>query len=288
MLHLKDKSIEDLILDIPTGSVPVKVSKEVLYKMDTLQSSEGINYISHKDLFEHFGNMLNKNKAGISFSPMAIETSNKVIMNINDQDIETSGMAAQRVSVRKVLAKFKSDVEFDGKYLTAAYAASYRENSFELCYALGFDVKICTNGNVLADHFMKRGGKTMQPQELDPYLTAWMTNYNDSVVRFKDFSRKLDETYLSEKNLNEFLGKMIQDVLLRPQKVTDTNVYTTAVKLLNASRENLFPRDDRGGLSLWNLYNHFTDALKNEELSSRFKKHGNIASYFEQKALEVV
>jgi hypothetical protein len=269
---------EQLLL-LPSGSIPQKITTDVLFGLDTIQNSEGIDYISHKDMFYHIGEKLDSNAAGINFSLDSIEVSNKTIFSISEKEDE------KRVSVRKVMAKFKSDVVWDneGKHLTILYSTHYKENRFEITYAIGFDVRACGNGNIIgASDIIRRSGKTMSPVELDPFLDSWLLRYEEKIDHMKHFTKKLSEIELPLKKSNEFLGKMIQDIVKKPQKISDANVFMDAMRHTNSEKNKLFGRDKKGNISAWNLYNNFTEALKGEELSSRFRKHANISEYFLQ------
>ncbi len=275
---------------IPVGSIPVRISKANLLTLDTLHNSYGEAYISNQSMFDHIWKKLDNDKMGIKWELASVEVSNKVVIDINDEDAALFDKNLQRTAVRKVLVKFRSSVEFEGKILTFLYSCHYKESTLELAYALGFDVKVCTNGNILADHWVKKAGRNMEPQHLDVFLDSWILNYDNSVQKFNEFTEKLENSFLSAHEVDRFIGTMLQDVVAKPQKITDLNVLTAAIMKMN-NREpnhNFFPRKKDGSTTLWHIYNHFTDALRNEELASRFKKHGNIASYFEQKCTEFV
>lgn len=267
----------DQILELPSGSIPQKINQDLLFRLDTIQNSEGIDYISHKDMFLHIGEKLDNNPSGINFDLDSIEVSNKTIFSLSEESEE------KRVSVRKVLVKFKSDVVWDnnGKHLTVLYSTHYKENRFEITYAIGFDVRACSNGNVIgATDIIRRSGKTMSPIELDGYLDSWLLRHEDKVEAMQEFTKKLSEVNLPLKRSNEFLGKMIQDIARMPQKISDVNVFMDAVRHTNNPENKLFNRAKDGSISAWNLYNNFTEALKGEELSARFKKHANLSDYF--------
>ncbi len=131
-------------------------------------------------------------------------------------------------------------------------------------FGIGYKVKVCTNLCLFTDG-TSLDIKVRSLEELEDSIGKLIegTNFNDQLRLLESF----DDYRLTQKQFATLLGKCrMYNHLPKDLKrdipellISDSQVSMVTKSYYNDDR---FPKDEDGGISLWNLYNLYTDAVK--------------------------
>lgn len=142
---------------------------------------------------------------------------------------------------------------------------------------IGQKVKVCTNMCLFTDG-TSLDIKVRSLEELEGEV-ATLINQTDFAGQIQALEQ-LDEYYLTQKQFATLLGKSrMYNHLPKTFKkeipellISDSQISTVTKSYYNDSR---FPKNEDQGISLWNLYNHYTGALKSSYIDSFIDRNLN-------------
>ncbi len=155
---------------------------------------------------------------------------------------------------------------------------------------IGHKVKVCTNMCLFADGTsldLKVRNLSDLEQEIAalinstdfPKQTELLESFGDYHLTQKQFASLLGKHRMYN-HLPKEIKKTIPELL-----ISDSQVSTVTKAYYNDDR---FPKDEEGGISLWNLYNLYTDAVKSSYIDSFMDRNLNASIFIQglMKALE--
>ena len=141
----------------------------------------------------------------------------------------------------------------------------------------GFKVAVCTNLCVWSDGYVGEV-KATSIEQLYKYIMAMLSVFD--AERQLDYMRRLMTTVLTEMEFATLLGKtkLYNNMTLKQRKgkpillLNDTQMSSVAKGYLS---DNEFGAYEDGSISLWNLYNLMTNAVKNSYIDKFLERNVN-------------
>lgn len=271
-----------------SSGIPVPVTKEFLFQSDTLENEKGLPVPTVREMFEIFEERLKGTLKDINWELKTIEASNMHLYKPADYVPEYDHLGKElpipfekaNKTITKFLVEWISDIEFEDEVrLYAIQSVHYRPRNVAISYAIGGNVKRCTNG-LIAGKFLKKFARTdFDADDITLHLRDWVRSHEDVVKQYTSFIQSQKEQYLSSQEVNQYIGAMIRNAVNQPQKIIDVKDFLQGVRNLN-DPQSVWPKNEDGGIDKWSLFNHFTESLKKAEISDRAEKHARITEYF--------
>lgn len=287
----------------PTDSAtPVRILPSILSQVETPANSRGRVPITHRELYEHFAQLVGANREGITFSPKTLQGANmslsippellkevqghtgKKSKNIEDTDeVEIIPFGQMTKVLHRSYAEFNSNVEFasiDGMMhnLSALYTANYTPKGLQLGYAISLNNQVCSNGMVRPEYLFQKSGMDLDMRMFDRELKLWLLESQDILAQWQTFVNQLSEQYMTSDDLSQYVGELYRRSVIKSQPVDITTLNNAMREMHNP--QTLFPLDSNGGTSKYFLYNHLTTVLNTTEISSLIRTKSAVSKYF--------
>ncbi|MFT4801903.1 MAG: hypothetical protein ACI93N_001678 [Flavobacteriaceae bacterium] len=146
---------------------------------------------------------------------------------------------------------------------------------------IGFKNQVCTNLCVSTDGFIAEL-RVSSIEELQQKIIQLFTSYDAEKHLLQ--MKLLQEQYLTEKQFAQILGKarlynyLPKDLKQQlPQFTFNDSQLNTVAK--DYYEDKSFCREDNGNISLWNVYNLFTGAVKSSYIDSYLERNVNAHTF---------
>lgn len=158
---------------------------------------------------------------------------------------------------------------------------SYGNSLQRFKFGIGYKVKVCTNMCLFTDG-TSLDIKVRNLEELDKEIAKLVngTDFNKQL----DILESLDEYHLTQQQFATLLGKSrMYNHLSKEMKkeIPELLISDSQVSMVTRSYYNdqYFPKNKDGGISLWNLYNLYTDAVKSSYIDSFMDRNLNAYTF---------
>jgi len=165
--------------------------------------------------------------------------------------------------VTTMFAEIRMNKEEDKEYCKTIYVLNSTNKSIALRIGLGYNMSICSNGMIInSDVDIKKRHTGDIENSLHTMLEEIKTFIASDDTKLDAFIEDMRGIELPRYIQNAFFGNMLE--------VLPQGVVIAAIKYRD-SDDNLFPIDEEGFATVWDLYNWFTEAIKIGDHKNKLK-----------------
>jgi hypothetical protein len=208
--------------------------------------------------------------------------SNKQIIDLIYEQGDKNGLIPVNSSykVAKGGNMLIGNVDFQGSNgelgIRACFRNSY-DKSASFAFALGSLAFICSNGMVSGEITSKRVHKSNADNDVNLRIQEGFNKAGEVYLQMINDASKMKEISINPKTNAELLGRMFfEEEIITSQQLNLIKEHYTKPEL------SAFKRLNNDEYSLWDLYNHTTEALKLTHPSDYIQKHIDLHQFTKQ------
>ena len=153
--------------------------------------------------------------------------------------------------------------------MSLGFRNSY-DKSMSLGVGVGAEVFVCSNGMFLADVTQLRKHTTNIGPDLTRIVDKQVDYIGEMFDKYAEDVEVLRSKEISRSTMNEIVGGMFME-----QKII-TGAQLSIIRKEVSVSENFKMLGAEGNMSLWNLYNNTTEALKKSHVTRYFTDHASV------------